>query len=140
MGHNGQYIAGPLMTAAGAGLTATGGGSGLGIPLMTAGLGETTGGPRAGLAGGMLGGLGESAFPGAASGISNALGAGAEKMGLGQFVNQNPGAIAAALKSNPSLRGITPDMVMPDVPSSSAQPSAPTGQWWPQFMQAMGMI
>lgn len=56
MGHNAQYIAGPAMTALGAGLTATGAGAGIGPALIASGIGETAGGTSGGMLGAGVGG------------------------------------------------------------------------------------
>lgn len=66
-GKNMAYVMGPLQMAAGAGLMATGAGAPIGIPLLTAGAGETIGKAAGGssgagmgeMFGGLAGGLGE---------------------------------------------------------------------------------
>ena len=125
MGSHSGYITGPLQIAAGAGATALGAPE-IGLPLMTAGIGQTAGQAAGGsqgagigeLAGGAAGGIGSMA--GGAGMLGSLMGS----QGVGMA---DPTAVNSALQSNPALAGLTPQSFAP----GQIGPSALHPSMWP---------
>lgn len=127
MGHDAQYIAGPAMTALGAGLTATGAGAGIGPALIASGIGETAGGPSGGMVGAGVGGAlsGSSTI----SKLAPLIGPAMQAMGIGQGQQQQSQAQPTGMqvggqRVNLPMQGPQP---LPPVQTARYQPAPPTG-------------
>lgn len=135
MGHTLQkYILPGLEMAGGAASEVVAPGNPIGIGLMGSGAGQLAGGAvggnkgqaLGGMLGGLGGGLGAAGLQGM-GGLSGITGGGGLSGAMANLNPMSPGFnTGAALASNPALKGITPDMVMPGGSSMPPPPPPPS--------------